>query len=135
MECCLPIMEWLADLILIVHFAFVLFVVGGLMAIWIGAAVGWRWVRNFAFRIAHLAAICFVAIEALLGMVCPLTEWEDALRGERNEKSFVARWIHHLLFYNLPEWVFTTAYVLFAIAVAVAYVVVPPRRVTTSSNR
>jgi hypothetical protein len=121
-------MHWLADLILVIHFAFVLFVVGGLALIWIGAAAGWRWVRNFWFRIAHLAAICFVAAEALLGMICPLTVWEDALRGAHTETSFIARWIHRVLFYSFPDWVFTTAYVLFALAVAATFWLAPPRR-------
>ena len=60
-----------ADFILIIHFLFVLFVVGGLALIWIGAAWGWLWVRNYWFRIAHLVAIAYVAVEAVLGVVCP----------------------------------------------------------------
>jgi hypothetical protein len=119
---------FLADLVLVVHFAFVLFVVGGLVLIWIGAAAGWRWVRNFWFRIAHLAAITFVAAEALAGVWCPLTIWEDALRGRHEDKSFIARWIHRIIFYNLPESVFTTAYVLFAVVVFATLVLIPPRR-------
>ena len=118
----------LADVILIVHFLFVAFVVGGLALIWIGAAAGWQWVRNFWFRVAHLAAIAFVAGEALVGVWCPLTVWEDALRGVRGEKSFVARWIHRLMFYDFPGWVFTTAYVSFALVVIVTLVWLPPRR-------
>ena len=121
-------MIWLADLILIAHFAFVLFVVGGLALIWIGAVAGWRWVRNGWFRGAHLAAICLVAAEALLGKVCPLTVWEDALRGTHGATSFIARWIHRLMFYSFPDWVFTTAYLLFALAVAVTFRFVPPRQ-------
>ncbi len=116
----------LADLILIVHFAVVLFIVGGLALIWAGAGLGWRWVRNFWFRIAHLAAILFVAGEALLGIWCPLTVWEDALRGTRAETSFIARWIHRILFYDFPEWVFTIAYVLFALAVIATFYLVRP---------
>jgi hypothetical protein len=42
-------MRWLADLILLFHLTFVLFVTGGLLCIWIGAALGWRWVRNYCF--------------------------------------------------------------------------------------
>lgn len=118
----------MADLVLIVHFAFVLFVVGGLPAIWIGAGYGWRWVRNFWFRIAHLGAIVLVAAQSLAGIWCPLTVWEDALRGARADKSFVARWIHRILFYNFPEWVFTTAYVGFALAVAASWWWVRPVR-------
>jgi len=119
---------FLADFILIVHFAFVAFVVGGLALIWIGAARGWQWVRNFWFRVAHLAAIVFVAGEALVGVWCPLTVWEDALRGVHGEKSFVARWVHRLIFYDFPGWVFTTAYVLFALVVIATLVRLPPRR-------
>ena len=118
----------LADLVLVIHFLFVLFVVAGLILIWIGALAGWRWVRNFRFRIAHLAAICLVAAEALLGMVCPLTAWEDALRGARTESGFVTRWIHRVLFYNFPDWVFTAAYVLFALIVAATWWRVRPQR-------
>ena len=118
----------LADVILVGHFLFVLFVVVGLALIWIGAVVGWRWVHNFRFRIAHLAAICLVAAEALLGMVCPLTAWEDALRGARTETSFVASWIHRVLFYSFPDWVFTTVYVLFALVVAATWWWVRPQR-------
>lgn len=121
-------MPLVADIILVIHFLFVLFVVAGLALIWIGAAANWRWVRSFWFRIAHLAAICIVAAEALLGMICPLTAWEDRLRGAPTEAGFVARWIHRLLFYSFPEWVFTTAYILFALAVALTFWWVPPRR-------
>jgi hypothetical protein len=120
-------MSWLADLVLIVHFLFVAFVVGGLALIWIGAAAGWGWVRNFWFRIAHLAAIAFVAGEALLGIWCPLTVWEAQLRGAGVEKSFVAGWVHRVLFYDFPERVFTIVYVLFAFAVAATLWLVPPR--------
>ena len=118
----------LADVVLLVHFLFVAFVVGGLALVWIGAAAGWQWVRNIWFRAAHLAAIAFVAGEALLGIWCPLTIWEDALRNVHEEKSFIARWIHRVLFYDFPGWVFTSAYVAFALAVAATWYLVRPAR-------
>jgi len=118
----------IADGILFVHFAFVLFVVGSLPLIWIGAGAGWRWVRRFRFRLAHLAAIAFVAGQSLLGMMCPLTVWEARLREREPERSFIAEWVHRLLYYDLPEPVFTTAYLLFAAAVAATLRLVPPVR-------
>lgn len=118
----------LADIVLVVHFAFVLFVVGGLALTWIGAAAGWPWVRDFWFRAAHLAAIAFVAGEALLGIWCPLTLWEARLRGGAAEKSFIAEWVHRLLYYDLPEWMFTVAYVLFGLVVALTWRWIPPKR-------
>lgn len=118
----------LADVILVVHLAFVLFVVGGFALILLGAALGWPWVRNPAFRYAHLGAIVFVALEALVGVACPLTVWEDALRrASPDGPSFVGRWVSHVLYYDLPEWVFTVAYVLFALVVIASLIWIPPR--------
>jgi polyferredoxin len=86
-------------------------------------------VRRPAFRYAHLAAIVVVAGEALAGIMCPLTVWEDALRGGPVANAgFVARWLHRVLYWSFPDWVFTTAYVAFALAVAVTLWLVPPRR-------
>jgi hypothetical protein len=118
----------LADLILVVHFCFVLFVICGLVLIWLGAARSWRWVRNFWFRIAHLAAILFVAGESVAGMVCPLTVWEDALRGRGHESGFIQRWVGRLLYYDFPGWVFIAAYLLFALAVVITFIRVKPER-------
>lgn len=118
----------LADAILLLHFAIVIFITAGLPLIWIGAARGWRWVRNRVFRFMHLAAIVFVALESLTGVWCPLTVWEHALRGSSHEKSFVAYWVHRVMFFQLPECVFTIAYVAFALAVAATWWLVPPQR-------
>lgn len=118
----------IADLIVVVHFAIVVFIVGGLIAVWVGAALGWRWVRNPWLRYLHLAAIGCVALEALLGIACPLTVWEDLLRGGAQAESFVGRWVRRLMFYQAPEWVFTVAYVAWALATLATLRLVPPRR-------
>lgn len=118
----------LADVILAVHFLFVLFVVGSLPLIWAGAWCGWDFVRSHRFRFAHLGAILFVVGESLLGMVCPLTAWEDELRQAEGGGSFIQRWLHHILFYDFPEGVLTTVYVLFALLVAATFKLVPPHR-------
>ena len=118
----------LADALLVVHFAIVVFILGGLILTWIGAALAWRWVRNRWFRYLHLAAIACVALEAALGYACPLTAWEDALRGGARPETFVGRWVQRLLYYNAPEWVFTTAYAAWAAATLLTLRLVPPRR-------
>jgi polyferredoxin len=118
----------LADGLLVVHFAIAAFISGGLILVWIGAALGWGWVRNPWFRYLHLAAIGLVAAEALLGMACPLTVWEDLLRGGTRSESFIGRWLQRLLFYQAPEWVFTAVYVAWAAASAATLALVPPRR-------
>ncbi len=117
----------LAEAILVVHFLFVLFVVGGFALILAGAALCWSWVRARAFRSVHLGAILLVAAESLVGVACPLTVWENALRRSGpQDASFVGRWVARLLYYNFPEWVFAAAYIVFALAVVLAWRVFPP---------
>ena len=118
----------MADTILVVHFLIAGFIVLGLVAVWLGAAFGWPWARNPWFRWLHLAAIVFVAAEAVLGIACPLTGWEDVLRGNVRAESFIGRWVRALLFYQAPEWVFTAAYLAWTAATLVTLRLIPPRR-------
>jgi len=124
----------IADTILVVHALFVLFVVGGFVLILLGAR-RWGWVRNRTFRILHLAAIAFVTAEALLGVTCPLTVWEDALRGVGTERSFIGRWVARFLYYDFPEWVFAIAYCVFTAGVIGAWWLVPPQVRSSRSDK
>lgn len=121
----------LADVVLVVHLAVVLFVVGGLALIILGNLRAWRWVNAPGFRLAHLAAIATVAAEAWLGVVCPLTTLEMWARAQARtpgyEGSFIQYWLQRLLYYTAPDWVFTLAYTLFGLAVAAAWWHFPPR--------
>ncbi len=117
---------WLADAILVLHVLFVLFVVGGYVLILVGAR-RWSWVRNRVFRTLHLAAIVLVVAEALFGIACPLTRWEDMLRVTTEERSFIGRWLGRLLYYDFPGWVFAATYCAFALAVVYAWRAIPPR--------
>ena len=123
---------FLADFILGIHALFVAFVMLGLLAILLGGARRWGWVRNWWFRVIHLLAILIVVAESWQGLVCPLTEWESRLRvaagGSAYADSFIGHWLHEILFYDFPLWVFTVAYTLFGILVLIAWLRVPPRR-------
>ncbi len=128
-------MSALADFILLVHALFVAFVVGGLALIWIGALRGWRIARNFPFRALHMAAILVVCAEALIGVACPLTVLEDQLRGRTAESGFIARWLHRILYYDFPGWVFVSAYALFALIVVLTFFLFPPARRAKHKNQ
>ena len=117
-----------ADALLVAHFLIAAFVTGGLPLVWLGAAAGWRWVRNPWFRYLHLAAIALIALEALLGVACPLTVWEDLLRGGLQAQTFVGRWVQRLLYYTAPGWLFTALYLAWALATLATLVLVPPRK-------
>ena len=124
----------LADLVVAVHAAYVVFVVGGELAVLAGWLLGWGWTRNRVFRLLHLAAIALVVVEVLTGTLCPLTVLENHLRrlagGEGYELSFIGYWLDRVLFYRAPGWVFTLAYASFGLLVALTFWRYPPGRRT-----
>lgn len=121
----------LADAILIIHFLVVLFVVGGLLAIYLGHFLTWHWVGNKIFRLLHLLAIAIVVLQSWLGVICPLTVWEMALREKAGAAtyagSFVQHWLQYLLYYTAPDWVFIALYTGFAALVLISWYLVPVR--------
>ncbi len=122
----------LADAILGLHVGIVLFVVFGLIAILIGGWRRWAWTRNYPFRISHLLLMVFIAAQAWLGQLCPLTIWEQALREHAGQQayadSFIEHWLSRLIFFQAPWWIFVAAYTAFAALVIACWLVLPPRR-------
>jgi hypothetical protein len=120
----------LADVVLVLHFAIVLFIVGGLVLVIVGNLRGWGWVNARWFRFAHVAAIGFVVLQAWLGRVCPLTTLESSLRaragGSGYGGSFTEHWVQQVLYYEAPPWVFTLVYTGFGVLVAAAWWRFPP---------
>ena len=121
----------IADLIVGIHFIYVMVVVLGFLVIVLGGLLSWRFVRNFWFRAIHLLMILIVVFEALFGISCPLTDWEYELRvssgsGNAANVSFIARIVHKLIFYEFPPIVFTIGYCLFALAILLSWHLVPP---------
>lgn len=118
----------LADVILVVHFAIAVFITLGLVIIPLGAILGWQWVRKRRLRQLHLGAISFVALEALTGIACPLTGWEDALRGRApGEAGFVERWVGRLLYYDMPTSFFLIVYLAAAVLAWMLWLWVAPQ--------
>ena len=121
-----------ADAILVLHALIVLFNVGALPLIWLGHFRRWSFVRNFSFRATHLFLIAFVVAQAVLGAICPLTTWEDALRAKggvdpRYQGGFLAHWLHRLIFYDLSASFFVAAYTFFFALVLLTWIWVRPR--------
>lgn len=114
----------LADLVLVVHFCIAAFITAGFVLIPLGAAVGWRWVRQRRLRLLHAGAIAFVALESLAGMACPLTVWEAALRGGTVGETGFIGW---LLYWDFPPTAFTLLYVALALLAAWLWRRVPPQ--------
>lgn len=123
---------FLADLLVALHLAIVLFVIGAQVAIVAGGIRRWAWVRNLLFRLVHLALIVVVAGQAVIGVPCPLTVWEQRLRSMAGQTvetdiSFVGRLLRDILFVEASPRVLTIVYVAFALIVAGSMILVPPR--------
>ncbi len=79
----------LADLVVVVHFAFVLFVVfGGFLLFWS---------KRFAW--IHLPAVLWAIVIEFAGWICPLTPLEISLREKGGELAYRSGFIEH---YILP---------------------------------
>ena len=122
-----------ADAVLVLHFARVQFVIGGLGLIVVGNQSGWRWVNSLWFRLLHLVAIAIVVAEAWLGITCPSTTLEMWLRAQSGagiaanySESFIGHWLQRLLFYSAPPWVFVLAYTVFGALVVAVWFRFPP---------
>jgi hypothetical protein len=123
-----------ADLLLFGHVLFVAFVVFSLALILIGKVFAWDWVRSAWFRFGHLAAIGIVVLQSWVGVICPLTTWEMALRehagGVVYSGSFISHWLESILYFRAPAWVFSVCYTVFAAVVIASWFWVRPRRFT-----
>ena len=123
--------SFLADVVVVFHVAYVAFVMIGLGCILLGIPLRWRWVRNFWFRIVHLGTIGIVVVQALAGILCPLTTLENFLRARAGEAtypgSFIGHWAHEILFFDVPAAAFTPIYCLFGGAVLATLFLAPPR--------
>jgi hypothetical protein len=123
-----------ADLVLLLHVLLVAFVVFGLLLILTGKVRVWVWVRNPWFRVMHLLAIGVVVVQSWFGALCPLTEFEMALRSQAGDTvyagTFISHWLETILYYQAPAWVFVVCYTAFGLVVIGSWFWVKPRSFT-----
>jgi len=79
--------QWAADAVLLVHGVFILFVLLGACLVW-----RWRWVLWL-----HLPAVAWGVYIELSGNICPLTPWENHLRGLAGQAGYSGGFIEHYL--------------------------------------
>ncbi len=105
----------LADLLVIVHFAFVLFVAaGGLLVL--------RWPR-LAF--VHLPAAIWGAWIEFTGGICPLTPLEKSLRVRAGEATYAGDFVDHYIVPILyPSGLTRTAQVVLGVVVVAVNVAI-----------
>lgn len=77
----------LSDLVVVIHFAFVIFVVAGGLLLWL------RWWLVFV----HLPAIVWGALVEFTHWICPLTYLEDRLREQAGVAAYRGDFVTHYL--------------------------------------
>ena len=77
----------LADGVMIVHFAFILFVA-------VGAVLAWRWP---ALVWAHLPAVAWGVGSVAIGFPCPLTPLEKGLRRMAGDEGYRGGFVDHYI--------------------------------------
>lgn len=101
----------LADLIVVIHLAFIAFVVlGGLLA------VRWRWIPWLQLPLASWGAIL-----ELRGWICPLTPLENWLRQNAGETGYSGGFVeHYVIPIVYPTWITPHTQVTLAVLVCLA---------------
>lgn len=118
-----------ADLVLVTHFAFVLFVI-------LGGGLAVRWPR---LAWVHVPVALYGAVIEFLGFVCPLTPLEIWLRHRGGEAGYTGGFIEHYITATLyPAGLTRRIQVVLGIGVllvnAIAYAVVIRRARRTRAS-
>lgn len=78
----------LTELTVVVHFGFVLFVVGGALLVW----------RYAWMAVPHLLAVAWgVYVEAMPGIICPLTPMENRFADLAGRQGYTGSFVEHYL--------------------------------------
>lgn len=114
----------------VIHLLYALVIVIGFILIIIGFFAGWRWIRNFIFRLIHLLMIGIVAVESMFNVECPLTWLEYKLMSldhiRHSAMPFIAGMADKVLYYNFPIWLFNAIYIVFGLIVVITWLIIPP---------
>ena len=77
----------LADLVVLAHFAFVVFVIAGVLLL-----LHSRW-----WAVLHVPAFLWGALIEFRGWICPLTPLENALRARAGQAGYTGGFIEHYI--------------------------------------
>ncbi|MFT4539679.1 MAG: hypothetical protein ACI841_004124 [Planctomycetota bacterium] len=122
----------LADLIVVVHLAVVLFVLFGQLAVVAGGCMRRTWIRSMWFRWSHALMILAVVGQTAIGKLCFLTLWEADLRRSAGQQpddvSFVGRLARDVLYVEVEQAILNKIYYGFGALVLLSWILWPPRR-------
>ena len=120
----------LADVIVVMHFGWILFLLTGFILI----PAGFWWRRFFdlwLFRTIHLGGIIYASLLTIMGKFCPLTVWEYNLRQKYDPDlvypgSFIISHIEKLVYPDVNPLIVQIPTVFIAVFTILVFIVRPP---------
>ncbi len=79
--------SFLADLVVLIHFTFILFVIFGGLLVLLWSKIVWL----------HVPALCWGVTTQMLGLICPLTPFEIYLRNRAGLEGYSGGFIENYL--------------------------------------
>ena len=123
----------LADLIVAIHFIWILFMLVGFIL----TLCGFFWKRFFdwfVLRILHLCGIVYVGLLAILREYCPLTILENTVRAKYNPDltypgSFIVHHIEKLVYPDVNPSIILVPTISIAVFTIVVFIIKPPTKI------
>ena len=123
----------LADIIVVMHFAWILFMLVGFIL----TIKGFWWKGFFdkwLFRTIHLFGIIYVSSLAVLRQYCPLTILENNLRARYDPSlvypgSFMVHYLERLVYPDVYSWIILLPTIFIAVFTIIIFIVKPPSNI------
>ncbi len=123
----------LADLIVVVHLAWILFMLEGFI-LTLRGFFHKEFFERWLFRTAHLLGIAYVSTLALMGRYCPLTVWENTLRAKYDPSlnypgSFMIYYFEKFVYPDVNPLIIQIPTTFIAVFTVVVFIIKPPEKI------
>ncbi len=123
----------LADTIVVIHFAWILFMLLGFILTLCGLFRK-GFLDRWLFRTLHLFGIVYVSLLAIMGKYCPLTIWENSLRAKYDPTltysgSCIVHYLEKLIYLDVDPLAILIPTISIALFTIVAFIIRPPAKV------
>src|SRR3989338_4190805 len=123
----------LADIIVLMHFAWILFMLWGfILTLW--GFFHKEFFEKWLFRTVNLFGIAYVSLLAIMGRYCPLTIWENALRAKYDSGltypgSFMIYYFEKFVYPDVNPLIIQIPTTFIAVFTVVVFIIRPPAKI------
>ena len=123
----------LADLIVVVHFAWILFMLVGFI-LTLRGFLHKEFFERWLFRTTHLLGIAYVSTLAIMGRYCSLTIWDNVLRAKYDPSltypgSFMIHYFKKFIYPDVNPLIIQIPTTFIAIFTVVVFIIRPPAKI------